>query len=70
MESAAFMGLLDSVESSLREMGARIFSGSAEVSPFRKGSFTACAYCDYGAICRVDPWTQEYRILKRKEATE
>jgi ATP-dependent helicase/nuclease subunit B len=64
MQSEDFIALLDSVEKSIREMGLRIFSGAAEVSPFRKGPLTACAHCEYRAICRVDPWTQEYRVLK------
>jgi ATP-dependent helicase/nuclease subunit B len=70
MQSAEFIALLNSVEASLSEMGAGIFSGTAEVSPYRKGPLTACTHCDYRAICRVDPWTQEYRILKAKEQTE
>jgi len=70
MDSAAFRSLLDSVQLNLKQMGSEIFSGSAKVSPFRKGSLTACAHCDYRAICRVDPWTQEYRMLKRKEGSQ
>jgi ATP-dependent helicase/nuclease subunit B len=64
MQSADFTVLLDSIETSMRDMGIRIFSGDAEISPVRKGPFTACLHCDYRAICRVDPWTQEYRVLK------
>jgi ATP-dependent helicase/nuclease subunit B len=64
MPSADFIALLNSVETCIREMGLRIFCGAAEVSPFRKGPLTACVHCDYRAICRVDPWTQEYRVLK------
>ena len=58
-------------EQMMKQMGEQIFSGAASVHPFRKGSLTACAYCDYRAICRFDPWTQSYRVLRRKEeATE
>jgi len=70
MDSSAFMALLDSIEGNLKRMGSEIFSGTARLSPFRKGSLTACAHCDYRAICRVDPWTQEYRVLKRKEESQ
>jgi len=55
--------LLDTVELNLKDMGRRIFSGVAEVAPYRKGSATACDQCDYRAICRIDPWTHRYRVL-------
>jgi ATP-dependent helicase/nuclease subunit B len=61
-----FLTLLDSIERHLKEMGAQIFAGAAEVSPYRKGSATACQYCEYQAICRIDPWTQRYRVLRRE----
>jgi ATP-dependent helicase/nuclease subunit B len=64
LPSADFIALLDSIEARMREMGIRIFSGDAEVAPFRKGPLTACLHCDYRGVCRVDPWTQEYRVLK------
>ena len=67
LDSAEFEAMLDSVEASLKQMGEQIFSGAAKVHPFRKGGLTACAYCDYRPICRFDPWTQSYRVLKRRE---
>ena len=59
-----FQELLDQVEQNLKLMGAKIFSGAAAVAPYRKGIVTACAQCDFQAICRVDPWTVSYRVLK------
>jgi len=67
LDSAEFEAMLDSVEASLKQMGEQVFSGAAKVHPFRKGGLTACAYCDYRPICRFDPWTQSYRVLKRRE---
>jgi ATP-dependent helicase/nuclease subunit B len=67
MASKDFVALLDSAEANLKRMGSEIFAGRADVSPFRKGFLTACAHCEYQAICRVDPWTQQYRVLKRRE---
>jgi ATP-dependent helicase/nuclease subunit B len=69
LDSPEFEAMLDSVEASLKQMGEQIFSGAAKVHPFRKGSLTACDYCDYRPICRFDPWTQSYRVLKREEST-
>ena len=63
-----FSALLDLVETHLVTMGCEIFSGSAKVAPYRKGATTACQQCDYQAICRIDPWTHEFRALKEEEA--
>jgi len=61
---AEFDALLDRVEVQLREMGRAIFSGEAKVDPYRKGSETPCKYCDYRAVCRIDPWIHRYRVLR------
>ena len=61
-----FMGLLDGVETQLVAMGQRIFAGAAAVDPYRKGSSTPCDYCDFASVCRIDPWTHQYRRLRGK----
>jgi ATP-dependent helicase/nuclease subunit B len=55
LSTTEFQAMLDSVEANLRRMGEEIFSGRADVSPFRKGGFKACDQCSYQAICRIDP---------------
>jgi len=60
-----FIELLDTVEGNLKKMGAEIFSGRAAISPYRKGAATACDQCEYRPICRIDPWTHQYRLLKK-----
>jgi len=62
---ADFVALLDSAESNLKDLGQRIFEGVASVSPYRKGPVTACDQCDYRAICRIDPWTHRFRVLRK-----
>jgi ATP-dependent helicase/nuclease subunit B len=59
-----FAKLLDRVEVQLREFGDDIYSGKAGVDPYRKGKQTPCEYCDYKPVCRIDPWTHEYRMLQ------
>jgi ATP-dependent helicase/nuclease subunit B len=59
-----FEKLLDRVETQLREMGRAIFSGAAAADPYRKGTETPCEFCDYRAVCRIDPWTHRYRVLR------
>jgi len=65
-----FTGLLDQVEEQLRGLGTKIFTGSAAVDPYRKGKSTPCEYCDYRAVCRIDPWTHEYRVLRATPAED
>ena len=70
MKPEAFNAMLDMVESSLAEMGRLIYAGTAKVDPYRKGTKTPCEYCDYSTICRIDPWTHQYRQLKKPEEAE
>ena len=61
---AEFAALLDLVETRLQGMGRAIFSGAAQVDPYRKGHETPCEFCDYRPVCRIDPWTHRYRGLR------
>ncbi|MFO1487060.1 MAG: PD-(D/E)XK nuclease family protein [Verrucomicrobiota bacterium] len=61
---AEFSALLDTVEANLVAMGRAIFAGTVAVSPYRKGSLSACQQCDYQSICRIDAWTHPFRSLK------
>ena len=61
---AEFEKLFDRVEAQLKGMGRAIFSGAAQVDPYRKGHETPCDFCDYRAVCRIDPWTHRYRVLR------
>jgi ATP-dependent helicase/nuclease subunit B len=70
LDGNAFVALLDAVEISLRQMGQGIYAGVAQLDPFRKGRLTACNYCEYQSICRIDPWTHSYRVLRRKSEEE
>jgi len=45
-------------------MGQEIFSGVVKLDPYRKGKVTACEQCSYRPICRIDPWSHRFRLLK------
>ena len=60
-----FEALLNSVSTNLQRMGRQIFAGLAKVDPYRRGLATACQQCDYRPICRIDPWTHHYRVLRK-----
>ncbi len=64
LSAEQFGELLNSVEAHLRRIGREIFAGEAPVSPFRKNTETACQYCDFRPVCRFDPWTEPYRVLR------
>ena len=67
LSTSEFVELLNTVEGNLKRMGAEIFSGAAAISPYRKGTATACDQCEYRPICRIDPWTHPFRLLKKIE---
>jgi ATP-dependent helicase/nuclease subunit B len=64
VQSRELIVLLDAVDSHLRDFGQRILDGETNVSPFRKGDDKPCNRCDYQTICRIDPWTHDYRSLQ------
>jgi ATP-dependent helicase/nuclease subunit B len=68
LAQADFHAWLDSVESQLRRIGNEIFSGRAQVDPYRKGRETPCDYCDYAATCRIDAWTHRFRMLAARQS--
>ena len=64
MDTAQFEALLEAVKEQLRQMGRQIYSGRADAAPYRKGAATACDQCSYRSICRIDPWTHHFRVLR------
>ncbi len=49
-----FLALLGFVRHKVKDMSAGIYSGLADINPYRKGSTRACQYCPYGALCSFD----------------
>ena len=69
MPGAELKKLLADVEAQLRKMGRAIYSGAMRVDPYRKSREIPCAFCDYRAACRIDPWTHRYRVLRASETS-
>jgi ATP-dependent helicase/nuclease subunit B len=63
LDSADFAQLLVETENSLRALGQRIFVGDVAMDPYRKSGQTGCDSCFYAGICRIDPWTHDFRKL-------
>ncbi len=58
--------LLGFVQEKVREMSSQIFSGRADILPFRRGQRRACTYCPYGPLCVFDVLVSgnQYRVIK------
>ena len=48
----------------LSTFGQRIFEGDLDISPYQHSKQTPCMKCDYASVCRIDPWTQDWRQLE------
>jgi ATP-dependent helicase/nuclease subunit B len=59
-----FRALVTKVQEFLRQHGREVYAGKISIAPFRWKKATACDFCDYRPICRFDPWTQLYRVLR------
>lgn len=62
-----FSALVSQVEEFLRQHGRDVYAGNVSIAPYRWKKETACDFCDYRPVCRFDPWTQPYRVLRALE---
>ncbi|MGZ8898997.1 MAG: PD-(D/E)XK nuclease family protein, partial [Limisphaerales bacterium] len=67
LRSEDFSKLLARSEELIREFGQRIYAGDIAIRPFKKGKLTPCERCDYQPVCRFDPWSQKYNVLRAPE---
>ena len=63
-----FQELLDQTERLLKTMGEAIFQGEIGVNPYQYKKDRACQRCELRAICRIDPWTHEFRAIADRPA--
>ncbi|MBL6765377.1 MAG: PD-(D/E)XK nuclease family protein [Verrucomicrobiae bacterium] len=68
--SARFEALREQVVEQVRSLGTRILGGEVKPSPYRYQKKTPCDYCECAAVCRFDPWKEDYRALNRPPAKE
>jgi len=64
MLTTEFGQLLEDVEANLVRMGQEIYQGAIKPNPYQKGNDRACGNCEYQGVCRIDPWTHEFRVLQ------
>jgi ATP-dependent helicase/nuclease subunit B len=70
LSAADFTRLLDEVEWFLRRHGQQIFAGNIRIDPYRKGVERACDFCVCRSVCRFDPWTDSFRVLRKQPEQE
>jgi ATP-dependent helicase/nuclease subunit B len=68
LPSGQFTSILTRSEALIREFGEKIYAGEISVRPYKKGQSVACDICSLQAVCRFDPWTQEYNVLVAPDA--
>jgi ATP-dependent helicase/nuclease subunit B len=56
--------LLDLVRGVVGELADRIIDGEITVRPYRIGTNTPCAWCEYRSVCRYDPAINSCRRLE------
>jgi ATP-dependent helicase/nuclease subunit B len=64
MSPAKFDHFLHRTRDLLKEFGQRIFEGDLSITPYQQSQQTPCQKCDYASVCRIDPWTQQWRQLE------
>ncbi len=67
-----FQKLMGFVREKSISAGREILTGEISAKPFKYGNISACAYCDYKAICRFDPIQNaaEFNIMKPIKSKE
>jgi ATP-dependent helicase/nuclease subunit B len=61
---AAFAELQVQVAAHLTQFGRQIYNGRLEPSPYQIKQERACDFCEFRSVCRFDPWTDSFRILR------
>ena len=64
--------VLDYVMDKAAGLSEKLLRGRIEIAPVREKKRTACAFCEYGSICRFDPTiaAEEFRRLHPLEDSE
>jgi ATP-dependent helicase/nuclease subunit B len=68
MSRPDFLALKDQVRDQLTRIGNEIFQGRVQVEPYQIKKERACDRCEFQAVCRFDPWTDAFRVLRAESA--
>ncbi len=59
-----FDALLTYTQNCVTKLAAELTGGNIDITPYRLGKKSPCAYCDYRPLCRFDWQINEYNILE------
>lgn len=62
-----FAQMADFVQKKMQEIGRRMLEGEAAPVPCERGTWSACGYCPYGSVCRLDPKLPGTSIRRLRE---
>ncbi|MEW6357036.1 MAG: PD-(D/E)XK nuclease family protein [Planctomycetota bacterium] len=62
--------ILDLAERHIRDIAGHVLAGDAPITPYRMGTETACAMCDYHGVCRFEAVHNRYRDIPRTPKEE
>ncbi|MBI4718790.1 MAG: PD-(D/E)XK nuclease family protein [Planctomycetes bacterium] len=66
----SFQALLDHTRQTLGRLADGILEGRIDVSPYRLGTFSPCAWCAMSAFCRFEMDLSDVRFLNRMKRSE
>lgn len=55
--------LLRLAKTKIAELADQILAGQIDVQPFKLGTTSACATCDYSSVCRFQPGLNKYHFI-------
>jgi ATP-dependent helicase/nuclease subunit B len=61
-----FQRVLNYCEKKIAEIAQAIVTGCIDVKPFKLGTASACTFCEYKSVCRVDWQINDYNFLQPK----
>ncbi len=70
MPSETFRKTMHQTEEVIRTMGNQILDGDIAIDPYVHRNVSACLYCPYASICRIEPSAHTYRTLSSSAETD
>ncbi len=65
-----FQYILDRTKRIIGELVERMDQGTIEATPYRRGSNTACAQCEFLSVCRFDWQINDYHTIHTQSKTD
>ena len=67
VDEAGMQALVDFAKGRAVQLARQAYAGAIDDSPAMLGTYNACAFCDYAAVCGFDPARKQRRWLGKKK---